>query len=184
MRRDRHRLLTVTVVLVALVTLGAGSSDERVRPARWAKAICTALSDWAGAIATAQRGVDPEEPDLRERRRVLVEYLDSVAGATRTLLGEFKQAGIPDVDDGKPIARAFRQGVREARDAFAAAADDVAALQVADTETFEQGQNDVYEQIQEARGDAAAPFTEVAEKYDTAKLDAAFEKESACSGSG
>jgi hypothetical protein len=172
------------VTVAALVTLGAGSARERVPAPRWMKSICTALRDWTGDIAAAQEGVDPDNPDLRARRRDLVAYLDTVTESTSTLLQEFKQAGVPDVADGRPIAKAFRAGVREARGAFSAAAEDVAELRVRDVEKFERGQNDVYEQIQAAREDAAAPFTEAAEKYDTEEIDAAYRAEPACTGSG
>jgi hypothetical protein len=174
------------LLAAVLISAGAGGSQagERVPADDWAESICTSLERWSTDLAEAQAEVDPDDPDLRARKRSLVRYLEEVTVLTRDLVRDFKRAGVPDVRDGKPIAKAFRKGANETRKAFASAADDASSLRVRNPDAFERGQRDLYDEIQAAREDAAAPFVEADEKYDARELEGAFRATPACTRSG
>jgi hypothetical protein len=179
MRRS-GRLAACVVAVVAV--MGAGFPAQAVPPAEWARSLCTSFREWAGALTAARAQFDPDNPDIPARRRGLVTYLETATDSTRALLRQLEETGAPDVDDGKAIARVFRRGVREARQAFAAAAEDAGEIEARRAKRFERAQNRINDRIQDARADVARPFAEAAEKYDFGELDAAFQAEPACTG--
>jgi hypothetical protein len=182
MRRSGR--LGACVVVAVVAAIGAGFPAQVVPPEEWARSLCTSFREWSGALTTARAQFDPNDPDIPARRRALVAYLETATDSTRALLRQLEETGAPDVDDGKAIARVFRRAIREARQAFAAAAEDAAEIEARRVERFERAQNRINDRIQDARADVARPFDEAAERYDFAELDAAFEAEPACTGTG
>jgi hypothetical protein len=181
-RGNRHRLLTLGVLVATAALVGAGFPAKEVSAGKWVKSVCTSLGDWAEDLTTAQEDIDPTEPDLDTKKDDLTGYLDEVTDATNALLKRLKKAGTPDVEDGRQVASAFRKGFTQARDTFADAADDADALETEDPEQFQEDVVEIQDAIRAGADDIRATFDDADEKYDVPELDEAFDEESSCSG--
>jgi hypothetical protein len=127
------------VSVVALLALSGCGGGAGVKPAAWAKAVCTALTPWRTRLADltsqTQRAITrTTTPPLAKRN--LVGLLDGAATASETARRQVAGAGTPDVDDGDRIAAGFVRSLAATRDAYAHAKVTVAALDASDGDAF------------------------------------------------
>ena len=162
--------------------LGAGFPVKEVSAERWARSVCTSLTDWTDALADAQDEHDLDATDPEESKEAVVAYLEQVTDDTDALLDGLEKAGTPDVEDGKAIARTFRKGFKQARETFADAAQDAEALDTDDREQYVEDVREISEAINEGGAEIGETFDEADRKYDVPELDEAFDAEPACSG--
>jgi len=174
--------LGVGALVAALAVVGAGFPAQSVPPAEWVESLCTSLTTWGDDLATARADNAVTEGDLADRRDALVNYLRQVTEDTDALLKRLKQAGTPDGDDGKAVARAFRRGFRQARAAFAGARSDAEKLDPDRRRKFQNALEDIQGEITVAAETVGATFDTASDRYDVAELDEAFNTDPACAG--
>ena len=173
--------LGVGALAAALAVVGAGFPAQTVPPAEWVESLCTSLTTWADDLAAARADNAVTEGNLGDRRDALVSYLRQVTRDTDALLKRLRQAGTPDVEDGKAVGRAFRRGFRQARAAFAGARSDAEKLDPDRRRRFQNALEDIQGEITEAAETVGATFDTASARYDVAELDEAFNAEPACS---
>ncbi len=139
----------VAALMVALLTScgrdagrgGTGDLDG-VPPREWAVAVCAALRPWTDQIATLTRQAQERlaaaaGPD--EARASVLELLDGARQASATARDRVAAAGIPDIEQGERVAQEFLASLTAARDAYAAAHDEIESLSTADATAFYDG---------------------------------------------
>ena len=99
MRRRRLKLLVLgaTMTCIAVAAAGCGSSDEdTATPATWAGGVCSAITTWQSALATAVDSVksNPTQDGLQTA-------VDDAKSATDTLESDLEDLGKPDTDAGQ-----------------------------------------------------------------------------------
>jgi len=178
----RRAPLGVGALVAALAVVGAGFPAQSVPPAEWVESLCASLTTWDDDLAAARADNAVTEGDLGDRRDALVSYLRQVTEDTEALLRRLKQAGTPDVTDGKAVARAFRRGFRQARVAFAGARSDAEKLDPDRRRKFQNALEDIQGEITEAAEAVGATFDTASDRYDVAELDEAFNADPSCAG--
>jgi hypothetical protein len=174
--------LGVGALVAALAVVGAGFPAQSVPPTEWVDSLCTSLTTWGDDLAAARADNAVTEGDLDDRRDALVSYLRQVTRDTDALLKRLRQAGTPDVEDGKAVARAFRRGFRQARAAFAGARRDAEQLDPDSRRKFQNALEDIQGEITEGAEAVNATFDTASDRYDVEELDEAFNAEPACAG--
>lgn len=170
------------VALAALVVVGAGFPTQSVPPAEWVQSLCASLTTWGDDLTEARDDNAVTQGNLDERRDALVRYLRQVTQDTDALLKRFKQAGTPDVTDGKAVVKAFRRGFRQARAAFAGARKDAEQLDTDSRRKFENALGNIQGDITKGAEAVGATFDTASERYDVEALDEAFNSDPACTG--
>ena len=182
-RRGRRRIpLRAGALAAAVAVVGAGFPVQAVPPAEWVEALCTSLTTWSDDLVQARDDNAVTEGSLDDRRDALVTYLRQVTRDTSALLTQLEEAGIPDVTDGKAVARAFRRGFRQARAAFADARKAAENIDTDSRRKFESALEDIQDAIIEGADAVNETFDRASERYDVEALDEAFNSEPACAG--
>ena len=116
-------VFAVSVVAVALLAAGCGSSDgsgdEATPTEEWASSVCSALTTWSEAIKEV--GTTLQASPTADG---LEEAADQAKSATETLVDDLEAAGRPDTEAGQ-----------EAQDALQTASDDLVGQRRRDRET-------------------------------------------------
>ena len=111
-RRSLH-VLTVGVLAVALLVIGAGFPAKQVPPKHWAKSVCTAVGVWvrtAQSGASALNGQASTGSNLPSIKHGLVEYLGATEDSTRTVIDHLEAAGQPATPKGSQAAAGLTKG--------------------------------------------------------------------------
>jgi hypothetical protein len=121
------------------VVLIAGCGGSGVKPATWARSVCTALTPWRNQLTAltdqTQRQLTSSTTATQAKQN-LIGLLAGAEQASETARQRVAAAGTPDVDQGKEIAARFVASLKAARDAYAHARGTVAGLDVADAQAF------------------------------------------------
>ncbi len=149
------RRLAPTMLSVLLLVGGAAgcaiSGGSAVKPATWAKSVCTALSPWRTQLAaltdqTQRQLTSTTTPE--QAKQNLIGLLDGAAAASETARKTVADAGAPDVDHGAEIAARFVASLRTARDAYAHARGTVAGLDASDAQAFYAAVAQAFDKLQ------------------------------------
>ncbi len=111
-RRSLH-LVTVGVLAVALLVMGAGFPAKQEPPKRWAKSVCTAVGSWVHAAqsgASALNGQASTSANLPNVKRGLVKYLGDTEDATHRVIEALRAAGHPATPKGTQAAAGLTRG--------------------------------------------------------------------------
>jgi hypothetical protein len=158
-RRHRHRLLTLGALVGTSAILGAGFPAKTVSPEKWARSVCSALTDWGGELETAS-----ESFSEAESRREATGALGDAIDATETVIKDLRKAGTPDVDGGKATAKAFIAPFRDAKTLLEDGVEQAGDLP-SDPDEFEERLTEIDDEL----GDG---FRTVGEDIEDAQLDA------------
>jgi hypothetical protein len=145
-RRSAPSLLAV--VLVVLTAAGCGSG---VKPATWAKSVCTALAPWRAKLDSLTADTQTQLTSATtpaQAKDKLVGLLDGAEQASETARDRVAGAGTPDVDGGDRIASRFEASLTSARDAYGHAKTTVAALDTGDEKAFYAAVQAAFEKLQ------------------------------------
>jgi hypothetical protein len=182
-RANMTKLLRPATVLVgAVLLLGAGFPTKTVSPERFARAICTSVTDWVTEIGELGTSYDEEvsaTDDLDEKKDLTTTFIDDVLDSTNALIKEVGKAGTPDVPDGKAVVKAYRNGLGDAKDVLEEAAEEAEDLPTDDDADFEAAREDLGTALEEGFTEAGDAISEAEEESDE-DLQTAFEDEQAC----
>lgn len=185
MRGHRHRLLTLGVLAGTAALLGAGfpanaSLARAVPPDEYAESVCGSTADWFDEIVDLSGELGDglsEASDADEQQDAALEFLEAAIDATDTWLEEIGDAGTPDVDDGKSIAKGYRKGARDTRKVLVKAAKEAEDLPTDDDEEFAERLDELGTSIDAGLDEAGLAVTETEEdasrEYREALADAA-----------
>lgn len=167
------------LLAAVLLALTAACGADTVKPQAWAKGVCGAVRPWAHQIQTsvgnAQAAVGSSKDPAVVKPQLSKLFGDAVR-ATDIAIRGVDRAGVPDVKDGKQIAKDFRVALVGARDAFAKAQKAIRALPTGDKVTFSSA-------VVRIGADLGKDYGAAGKRIDqnrSAELKAAFEKEPAC----
>jgi hypothetical protein len=134
-------LRRVAVVFVAVLTVSGtvACGGTGVKPATWAKSVCTALTPWRtrlAALTSQTQAAMTSTTTPPQVKKNLVGLLGGAANASETARRRVAGAGTPDVDPGDRIAAGFVRSLASTRDAYAHAEGTVAGLDPGDGDAF------------------------------------------------
>jgi hypothetical protein len=181
-----HRAPAVAVLGAAALAIGLSAPagavpSKEVSPERWARSVCSSLTDWIDEIEDLASDVGTAAgDDIDEAQELLVDFLDDAVKSTNGLLKRLNRAGTPDVEDGGAIARTFKRGFKDAREIFADGRDAAEDLSTDDPGEFATEAAEIGTAIDEGSSEVSDVFDEADDKYETEKLDEAFQDEEAC----
>jgi hypothetical protein len=138
MARSLHPAATAGLSALVLIA-GCGSGTP---PDEWASQICGALTPWSTQISDLNIQAQRQMTTARTPSEAKSHLLELLAGAERsseTARAAVAAAGRPDVPGGEDVARRFESSIEGARDAYAHARDDLAALPTQDATVFYDG---------------------------------------------
>jgi hypothetical protein len=172
---------TMLAVGLALAGAGCGGADAPagVKPAAWAKSVCTALSPWRTQLDTL---TDQTQAQLtssttpEQAKQNLLGLLDGAATASETARRKVADAGTPGVDHGSDIAARFVASLQTARDAYAHAKVTVAGLDASDAQAFYAAVAQAFDKLQHEYAASALDT----DKVSSAPLRKAFNEVPEC----
>ncbi|MGZ6967983.1 MAG: hypothetical protein ACXVKN_09620 [Acidimicrobiia bacterium] len=107
------------VVVIAMLTMAMGLPAKTVPPKKWAKSVCTSITDWTDSAqqgaADLKNELKGSDVNLRQVRAALTSYLGDTVDATTEMLDGIKHAGTPATPKGKQAAAALSRGFDKAR---------------------------------------------------------------------
>jgi hypothetical protein len=116
--RTRTALIS-SVVIAALILMGAGFPTKAAPPKQWATEVCTAVSDWVNATKAGAAELDASftgtNPNLRDVRDALADYMGATAHATTEAIDAMGAAGVPATPKGTKAASTLEDSFRGIR---------------------------------------------------------------------
>jgi hypothetical protein len=106
-------------VLVVLALAGCGSNGPA--PQAWAADVCDALAPWRDEIDTLTSGTEQQmtaKTTPAQAKENLVRLLGGAEKASEDARASVERAGVPDVDQGAPVATGFVGSLAAVRDAY------------------------------------------------------------------
>ena len=146
--------------------------------------VCTSLTTFRTDVedlSTEFQTTVAGQSDLEAVKTEFVNFFDDLHGTAQQLGTELKAAGTPKLANGNKIAKSLRSGISDMRDLIAAAKDDAGELSTADRQAFVSEAEDQSESLGTAFDLLGEGFEDLDQKYDTRKLEAAQDKDPACS---
>ena len=119
-----RRLMAAAVVAIALGACGGDEGGNGVEPRRYARDVCGAASGWVSTLAGRAGQLGGGEPS----RETFTAFLDDAIASTDRLIGQVRQAGVPEVDGGQEFSDSLVASLGEVRTAFGDARERVADL--------------------------------------------------------
>jgi hypothetical protein len=152
------RRVAPVLLAVGLVAGGAGCGGSSrpgaatgVKPAAWARSVCTALSPWRAQLTSltdeAQRQLTSATTPAQAKEN-LVGLLAGAEKASEAARGQVAAAGTPAVAQGGDIAARFVTSLQAARDAYAHARGTVAGLDAGNAQAFYAEVANAFEKLQ------------------------------------
>ena len=170
---NRHRFLTVGILAGSVALLGAGF-PAKTPPEKWAKSVCSALSEWGEELDTASSSFTESES-----RKQATAVLHDAVDATGTLVKALQKAGVPDVDGGAPTGRQLLAAFKDAQKLLKGAVKDAADLPTGGA--FEDALTEIDDELGEGF-DSIGQDVEKARSGADPELQAALEDEDDCAG--
>jgi hypothetical protein len=184
------RMLAIAATVVAIVTACGssptpngptpnGPTPKGPTPQVWAGQVCAALTPWRAQIADLNTRAQQQMSAASTPAETQANLLRLLAGgesASETARAAVVAAGTPDVDGGAEVASRFAASLGQARDAYAHAKTDLAALSTHDPAVFYDGVAKVLATLTTEYGRSAVDTTSL----DSVPLRNAFEKVDRC----
>ncbi len=121
MTRRTLAALTVGVLALSIVLMGAGFPTKQVPPKHWAKSVCTAVGTWVEDARTGASALDRTaktgSSDIASIKAALVRYLSDTVDSTGTVLDRLRSAGTPATPKGKQAAAGLTTGFEKIKHA-------------------------------------------------------------------
>ncbi len=164
--REAQRILIGVLAFGLLVVMAVPAGAAGPVPAgKWAKKVCGAVGAWLVAVDEAASVAPAPAGDLLAVSAQFDALLGDTGQATRALVKQVKQAGVPDLPKGAKIAKVYRDAYGElaaalgdTHESLSGSAGDLAALTSAQA-AFETALTEVQEQIDAADVLASKPLT-------------------------
>jgi hypothetical protein len=119
MTRRTRTALVGSLLVGALILMGAGFPAQTVPASQWATGVCTTVNTW---VTTTQTGADDlnvklsgKTVSLRDIREALTGYLGDTAHATTLALDGLASAGTPKTPKGKQAAAGLTASFKKIR---------------------------------------------------------------------
>ena len=162
---------------------GGGGGDDEVSARDWATAVCRAQRSWSADVQQAGEALNELTSDAppATNQELLLDGLGGTVRATERLADRLDEAGAPDARNGDQAATRLRRAVGEARDLYAAARDQVAALPVDDPIVFTVGTAQVAQTLRQSAQGVGTAFARLT-TVDSPALRRAFGNAPACTG--
>jgi hypothetical protein len=178
------RSKTIPLIAAAALLISACGDDDdgggdSVAVGEFASDICTAFTDWTGAIqerqTDLQEGLDPGASP-QEGKDALSGFLDEAVEASDQLVEDVEAAGTPDTENGEDAAEALQGAAEDARDKLADAQERVEELPTDSPQAFSEAADEFGNDVRSALEGVGDGLEEI----DTPELDKAIDEESAC----
>ena len=178
-RRD----LIAAITAVAILSSGCGGGDDKVDLQSFASDFCSALSKWQSSVqdgaSLLTEGLDPNiTPE--DGKQALSDFVDGVIGDTNTLIGETKEAGIPDIEKGEDVSDALISAFESAQSALEGSRDEIEALPT-DPSAFSSAAQAIGMSVQSSLSDIGSDLGQKLDNLDAPGLEEAFDKAEGCS---
>jgi hypothetical protein len=171
-------MLVVVVLLVVVLVAPAGAAvyGKTVSVEKYAKSLCTAFTAWHKSLDGANTPA-ADLADPASGQKAVAAYLNGLITSTKTAIAKVKKAGIPDVDNGKQVAKSFQSYLSKATHEVS---DALARVNAADpaSPTFFATIAQVTASLSTIDTRLGDPFS----KVESQDLLGAFKDEKACSG--
>jgi hypothetical protein len=114
MTKRSLQVLTVGVLALALLLMGAGFPTKTVTPKKWANTVCSSVGDWVKGTQTGATKLDKAiggtGTDIPKIKKAVVGYLSATGKATDKVSDQIEHAGTPDTPKGKQASKALTSG--------------------------------------------------------------------------
>jgi hypothetical protein len=180
------RSFLVALLAGALLTAcgGGGGSSGSVSPDSWASTVCSQIVSWQQQIQTLGSGMESRIQasggDLQAARTQLVDFLGDVVNRTDQMIQRIGDAGTPKTDKGDQIASDVKNGLQDVKQVFQDGKQRAENLSVSDPSAFQQGAEQVGNQLQQAGDTIQQRFNALDQKYNSADLNKAFKETPEC----
>jgi hypothetical protein len=124
----------IAAAVVAFVLGACGDSGNGVEPQRYARDVCGAVSGWVNTLVGGAGQLGGGEPS----KATFTAFLDDATSSTNQLIGQVREAGIPEVDGGQEFSESLVASLGEVRTAFQEARERAADLPERITDPDEQ----------------------------------------------
>jgi hypothetical protein len=184
----RRLMTSMLVVLLLPIVLGAcgggGGGGSKVSAGQYVGDLCRSLKTWRNAIqgrvsdltSSISSSTTPEQGKQKLR-----DYLDGVLTDTDQMLSRIKDAGVPDVANGKSTADTLVSTLQLARDSLANARAQVDNLPTSSRQAFGRATQGLARQIQYLGTTVQASLAGL---QSASELNQAFNSSSACKAFG
>lgn len=180
-----RRALALTIAL-ALGAVSCGGGGGGVDPATWVASVCTTLTDWNDELESRTVDLQSEiqalpRGDFQGLQDSMLSFIDSVTESSEEAASSLEGAGVPDVQDGEEASEVLVGGIRQAREIFAQARDDIAGLDPDRPQQFADALQEIGARVQQGGQEVADAF-QAADRQGVGgdQLDQAFNEEPAC----
>ncbi|MCC7366529.1 MAG: hypothetical protein IT303_19380 [Dehalococcoidia bacterium] len=155
-------------------TPAANATDNE----EWVIGFCTAFATWGEDIAVISER-STEDSDIESAKGAIVSLMEESAARSRMFAFELEDLGAPDVKDGARIQQTLTSMGNSSVAVFDRATRQARALPTNNATTFQAEAEKVLAEFEAAFNEVVAGLDEF-DKYDTAELDAIFERVPEC----
>jgi hypothetical protein len=169
--------MATAVVAIVLGACGGDEGGDGVEPQQYARGVCRAASGWVSTLVGQSGRLGGGEPS----KATFTAFLDDATASTDRLIGQVREAGVPEVDGGQEFSDSLVASLGEVRAAFQDARERVADLPERITDPDEQQAfveelTRILDDVQNATRQIVQDLQEEAPP----ELDQAFEDEPTC----
>lgn len=176
------RWFVAVAVAAALVggTLASPALAATASPKAWAKSVCGALDSWTTEVTAASAKAAKAKPKSAVGvRKQLTKLLATTELETKSLIADLRDAGQPDVKDGKQIAATMRDGYAQVLRIVAGAKKSLSKISTKDPVAFTNAVRGVQDSLESGLEGVQAAFSAV-RSADAPTLVAAFAANKRC----
>jgi hypothetical protein len=170
-------MATAVVVAVVLGACGGDEGGDGVEPERYARDICRAASGWVSTLVGQSGQLGGGEPS----KATFTAFLDDATSSTNQLIGQVREAGIPEVDGGQEFSESLVASLGEVRTTLREAGERAEDLPERITDPDEQ--QAFVEELSRILDDvrnATRQIVQELQQETPPELDQAFENEPTC----
>ena len=159
---------------------GAAVTGAKVKPAPYAKSLCSKIGKWQSTIVDASDDATAAGPTTaKAAKKVLLKLINRSLKATKKVVKDLKKVGDPDVTGGKQISNIFRQGFSQVVSRLTQTRQALKDADTGDTATFQAAARTAEDAL-EAGLESVQQGLRAAGTIDVPELNEAFNAESAC----
>jgi len=162
---------------MAMALAGCGGSSG-TSPAAYVKSVCTTLGKWSSSIRTASsrlQSASTGATSLANGKQQYVAFIRALVSDTDTAVSRLKDAGAPNIKNGKQISSTLVSTFTQAKAGLSNAASEATRIPVSSAAAYQAGASGVSIQIRQTLSQMAG----VAPERDP-QLRAAATKDAAC----
>jgi 3-deoxy-D-arabino-heptulosonate 7-phosphate (DAHP) synthase len=174
----------VAFAVVASVAACGPRNGGDVKPADYAKRVCSTLLTWRQAVASdsarLSRRLQARSLDVGAVKARYTEFFQAVVGRTDALLTQINAAGAPRVNNGVDYSRGLLTALRQARAGLADARVRFARLPATDLRSYAAGAATIRDQLGRVFLAVGAALDRLSRTNTDKSLNRAFDQQSEC----